>query len=61
MPITEFRINLALLVELWGKDTKDYYEHLLLDVYTKFLPFAKTVIIFTREVKDAIEKRSNKR
>ena len=61
MPITKFRINLALLAELCGKDTKDYPEHLLLDVYTEFLPFPKTVIISTREVKHTIEKRSNKR
>jgi hypothetical protein len=61
MPITEFRINLAPPAELRGKDTEDYHELLLLDVCTEFLPFAKTVIISTREVEDAMEKRSNKR
>ena len=61
MPITNFRINLALLAELRGKDTEAYYENLLLDVYTEFLLLAKTFILSTREVKDIIEKRGNKR
>ena len=56
-----FRINLALLVELRGKDTEAYYENLLLDVYTEFLLLVKTFILSTREVKDVIEKRGNKR
>ena len=61
MAITEFRINLAPPAELRGKDTEDYHEHLLLDVCTEFLPLAKTVIVSTREVENAMEKRGNKR
>jgi hypothetical protein len=61
MPITNFRISLAPPAELRGKDTEAYYENLLLDVCTEFLPMAKTVILSTREIEDAIEKRGNKR
>ena len=59
--ITKFRINLALPIELRGKITEAYHENLLLDVYTKFLLIAKTFTLSTREIKDIIERRSNKR
>jgi hypothetical protein len=61
MPITNFRISLAPPAELRGKDTEAYHENLLLDVCTEFLPMAKTFILSTREIEDAMEKRGNKR
>ena len=61
MPIPNFRINLALPAELRGKDTEACHKNLLLDVCTKFLPFAKTFTPSTREIKNATEKRGNKR
>ena len=61
MPITEFRIVLAPPAELRGKVTEDYYEYLLLDVCTEFLPLAKNFVLSTREIEDAMKKRGNKR
>ena len=61
MPTTKFRINLAPPADLRGKIIEAYYKNLLLDVYTEFLPLAKTFILSTREIENVIEKRGNKR
>ena len=59
--MANFRINLAPPAEVRGRDTEDYHENLLLDVCTEFLPFAKTFVLSTCEIEDAMEKGGNKR
>ena len=53
--IENLRIYLALAAEVYNKDTEEYYERLLQDIYATFLRSTENLTISTRKIEEVLD------